>query len=494
MISLGNIALSLKDRLLSLKSDYNVYFSLSSSLFGSKSFFRLVLLLTRLFSSSSDVGVKNLANSLTRDGPMHLRGSSWMSCNLSVSESLLLRGALAFSACTWLLDPLSLGRLRGYGGSGIFATGGAETGRGWFCGWLATCFSTAIRCCWSLKLSIWLLVTGWLWRSLVPASRLLKERSISSSSGDVDRDVLAELLVSGLEAFEDGCELLSDDVSDEELLSVPLVLVLSVHELPDGELGKDTEDSLVVVSDTGCELAGWESLDDGCGSLRSECLFVTAVCLIGMSRSGSVTFSLKFLLFLVEVSRPGCLLGGIDTVLVTGLSPNLVILARLLGWTLLSGIGALRHFTMNCKARKPVVRTFLFRSWKDRLWWYITLFLSLATRCSCYFWWDRVFHHHCIRILLRRLLWCLLLFATSFAMAIVAPRGTTSRRLWLLASVRALSRLGCNLWTTDSFEMIDALAPIASFAIRGTVAPLMGLATFATTLAIITAATGPSFR
>ena len=88
----------------------------------------------------------------------------------------------------------------------------------------------------------------------MPASRLLKERSISSSSGDVDRDVLAELLVSGLEAFDDGCELLSDDVSDnEELLSVPLVLVL---ELPDGELGKDTEDSLVVVSDTGCELAG----------------------------------------------------------------------------------------------------------------------------------------------------------------------------------------------------------------------------------------------
>ena len=38
-----------------------------------------------------------------------------------------------------------------------------------------------------------------------------------------------------------------------------------------------------------------------------------------------------------RVSRPGCLLGGIDTVLVTGLSPNLVILACLLGWTLLSG-------------------------------------------------------------------------------------------------------------------------------------------------------------
>ena len=69
----------------------------------------------------------------------------------------------------------------------------------------------------------------------------MKERSISSSSGEVDHDVLAELLVSGLEAFEDGCELLSDDVSDE-LLSVPLVLVLAVLELPDGELGKDTED------------------------------------------------------------------------------------------------------------------------------------------------------------------------------------------------------------------------------------------------------------
>ena len=91
--------------------------------------------------------------------------------------------------------------------------------------------------------------------SLVPASRVLKERSISSNSGDIDRDVLAELLVSGLEVFEDDCELLSDDVSVEELL-VPLVLVLSALELPDGELGKDTEDSLVVVSDTGCELAG----------------------------------------------------------------------------------------------------------------------------------------------------------------------------------------------------------------------------------------------
>ena len=76
-----------------------------------------------------------------------------MSCNLSVSESLLLWRALAFSACTCLLDPLSHGRLPGYGGSGIFAAGGAETGRSWYCGCMATCFRTAIRCCWSLKLT-----------------------------------------------------------------------------------------------------------------------------------------------------------------------------------------------------------------------------------------------------------------------------------------------------------------------------------------------------
>ena len=84
---------------------------------------------------------------------------------------------------------------------------------------------------------------------------MLKEHSISSNSGDVDCDVLAELLVSELEVFEDSYELLSDDVSVEEL-SMPLVLVLSALELPEGELGKDTEDSLVVVSVTGCKLAG----------------------------------------------------------------------------------------------------------------------------------------------------------------------------------------------------------------------------------------------
>ena len=103
------------------------------------------------------------------------------------------------------------------------------------------------------------------------------------------------------------------------------------------ELGKDTEDSLVVVSDTGCELAGWESLDDGCGSLRSECLEVTTVCLIGMSRSGSVTFSLKSLL----VSSRG-VTSGLPSWWNRHSAGHRVVpkpchLGSLLGWTLLSG-------------------------------------------------------------------------------------------------------------------------------------------------------------
>ena len=93
--------------------------------------------------------------------------------------------------------------------------------------------------------------------SLIPASKVLKERSISNSSGYIVCDELADVVASRLEVFKDSCQLLSDDVSDEDKeLSVPLVLVLSVLQLPDGELGKDTEDSLVVVLDTSCELAG----------------------------------------------------------------------------------------------------------------------------------------------------------------------------------------------------------------------------------------------
>ena len=93
--------------------------------------------------------------------------------------------------------------------------------------------------------------------SLVPTSKVFKEHSISNSSGDVVHHELVDVVASGLEVFKDSCELLSDDVSDEdEKLSVPQVLMLSVLELPAGELGKDTEDLLVGLLDTGCELAG----------------------------------------------------------------------------------------------------------------------------------------------------------------------------------------------------------------------------------------------
>ena len=135
---------------------------------------------------------------------MHLRGSSLMSCNL-VSESLLfLRRAEAFSACTCFIDPLSLEHLWGYGRSGMLAAGGADTGLGWFCGCMATCFKMVICCFCSLRSPICLLITVCPCFSLVPASRLLKERSISNSSGDIDRDKLADVVVSGLEAFDDG--------------------------------------------------------------------------------------------------------------------------------------------------------------------------------------------------------------------------------------------------------------------------------------------------
>ena len=51
-----------------------------------------------------------------------------MSCNLSLFSGVLVRGALAFPACTLLIDPVLLRRLWGNGGSGCEATGGADTG------------------------------------------------------------------------------------------------------------------------------------------------------------------------------------------------------------------------------------------------------------------------------------------------------------------------------------------------------------------------------
>ena len=78
-----------------------------------------------------------------------------MSCNLSISESLLfLQRALAFSACTWFLDPMSLGRLWGYGGVACLLLEVMRQALVGSVAAMATCFSMVICCCCSLKLSI----------------------------------------------------------------------------------------------------------------------------------------------------------------------------------------------------------------------------------------------------------------------------------------------------------------------------------------------------
>ena len=100
-------------------------------------------MLIRVGSSSGDGGVKYLASSLTLDGPILRRGSSLMSCKLSLVSGVL-EGGLAYPACTLLTDPVTLRRLRGNGGSGCEATGGADTGLFGCCS-IAFCI-TRIRC------------------------------------------------------------------------------------------------------------------------------------------------------------------------------------------------------------------------------------------------------------------------------------------------------------------------------------------------------------
>ena len=75
---------------------------------------------------------------------------------------------------------------------------------GWFCGCIATGFKMVIHCCCFLRSPICLLIMVCPCFSLVPLSKVLKERSISKSSGDVDREELADIVVSGLEAFHKG--------------------------------------------------------------------------------------------------------------------------------------------------------------------------------------------------------------------------------------------------------------------------------------------------
>ena len=146
-------------------------FTFSLLLFRFESLFCLILLLTRLWSSSSDDGVKNFANSFTLEDPMRFRGSSLMFCN-PVSESLLfLRRAEAFSACTCFIDPLSHGTSSGFGGRWHACCWRRETGLGLVLRLHGNLLQTVIRCCCSLRSPICLLITACPCFSLVPASR-----------------------------------------------------------------------------------------------------------------------------------------------------------------------------------------------------------------------------------------------------------------------------------------------------------------------------------
>ena len=163
--------------------------SVCKSSFRRKSFFRLVLVLIRVGSSSGDGGVKYLASSLTLDGPILRRGSSLMSCKLSFDTGVLVRGAVAFPAGTLLLDPMSLRRLRGYGGSGCEAIGGADTGLFGCCS-ICLCI-TRIRC---LAPMMVLRVTACPILSCSWLMMLPMDLSISSISGEVDVELLAEVV------------------------------------------------------------------------------------------------------------------------------------------------------------------------------------------------------------------------------------------------------------------------------------------------------------
>ena len=240
-----------------LKGPSKVSIASYLSLGGGKSFFFLVLVLIRLGSSWSEGGVKYLASSFTLLGPILRLGSSGMSCNLSlVSGVPLLRGTVtvAFPASTLLLDPVSLRRLRGYGGSGCEAMGGADTGLGHCCCSMALCI-TRIRCFAPPRM---LLVTACPSLSRSWLRREPRALSTSRISGDVDAELLDDVVpVLGLV-----------EVGEASLLDVPLelseellLLSLAVFVPASGDTGNTTEGSFVVVSlELGCCSAGREAL------------------------------------------------------------------------------------------------------------------------------------------------------------------------------------------------------------------------------------------
>ena len=156
--------------------------------------------------------------------------------------------------------------------------------------------------------------------------------SSSSISGDVDAELLVEVVP----------VLLGLVIVDEAslLLDVPLVLSEELEPLEDSlsvswpaawDTGNTTEGSFVVVSlELGCNAADSEALGEGVtvgASTWSGMLSVTT-CRSGISKSGSVTSNVR-VLFLGEGRLT--VRAGIALILLTGLSLNLVCLARLSG-------------------------------------------------------------------------------------------------------------------------------------------------------------------
>ena len=231
-----------------LKGPSKVSIASYLSLGDGKSFFLLVLVLIRLDSSSSEDGVKYLASSFTLLGPILCLGSSGMSCNLSlVCGVAMLRGTVlvAFPASTLLLDPVSLRRLRGYGGSGCEAMGGADTGLGRCCCSMALCI-TRIHC---FAPSRMLLVTACPSLSRSWLRRDPRDLSTSRISGDVDTELLV-LPVLGLV-----------EVEEASLLDVPLELSEELLLLSLAVFVPASEGSFMVVSlELGCCDAGREAL------------------------------------------------------------------------------------------------------------------------------------------------------------------------------------------------------------------------------------------
>ena len=153
--------------------------------------------------------------------------------------------------------------------------------------------------------------------------------SISSISGDVDVELLAEVVpVLGLVIVNEA----------SLLLDVPLVLLEELEPLwvslswpAAWDTGNTTEGSFVVVSlELGCNAADSEGEGVTVGASTWSGMLSVTTCRKGISKSGSVTSNVRVLCL-----GEGCLIltvrAGIALILLTGLSLNLVCLAHLSG-------------------------------------------------------------------------------------------------------------------------------------------------------------------